>query len=964
MASSSLLSPSLPLQLPAKRRASNFSACNLSFRTISASLLEIPPPSAPPPTVKPKLPIRKIPGDYGLPIIGPIKDRLDYFKGREDYFKSRMQKYQSTVFRANMPPGPFIASNTNVVVLLDGKSFPVLFDVSKVEKRDLFTGTYMPSTDLTGGYRLLSYLDPSEPSHAKLKRLVFFLLKSRRDKVLPEFQTSFSDLFETLESELAAKGKAAFGEANEQACFNFLARSFYGANPAESKLDLDGPKLIGKWVLFQLSPLLTLGLPKLLEELLLHTFPLPPFLVKSDYQKLYDFFYESSGRVLDEAEKMGIDRDEACHNLLFITCFNTFGGMKIFFPNVLKWIGRAGVKLHSRLAKEIRSAVRTNGGKVTMAAMEQMPLMKSVVYEAFRIEPPVSLQYGRAKRDLVIESHDSAFEVKEGELMFGFQPFATRDPKIFERGEEFVADRFIGEGEKLLKHVLWSNGPETENPTVDNKQCAGKDFVVLVSRLLVVEIFLRYNSFEIEVGTSPLVTAVHNSAFISSETFWARAVQLSVAKKTTIRAWNTKSRVSAIDLENDFILFHFSDETEMTRVMQHQPWSFNGHPLLLKRWSPDILVKDLRLNQLPVWMQIHGIPPEYITEEVGALIADRVGDLVEVDIPKFGVDRFLGLASSEKELFPVTYEKLPTVCYSCGCMGHDAKHCVVQIPEQGSLSDDCTVDYAPAEIFGPWLRSEQFHFKSWPLHKLLLQPSGSIGTSDSIKDMEANVERSSEGGMIMEVELDPSSEGVVGPAVSETHGTSAEQAAKLLREGTMNLVAVRTVEERINEAWTSGGCDDDMQRSLLIRAEPDGRRDPSPISKRRVAVPELKDKDHFDNYPQRSCLHFESGGIVSGSGSTSAILVSSPKRTVDKGNINQNLSIGLKPKLATGKVQRLDTSDPALLGSSNTSSFPSFNLLLGCPGCMKPEGLLLRRAMASQKIEKESSTGVLHDLSC
>lgn len=41
-----------------------------------------------------------------------------------------------------MPPGPFITSNPKVIVLLDGKSFPVLFDASKVEKKDLFTGTF------------------------------------------------------------------------------------------------------------------------------------------------------------------------------------------------------------------------------------------------------------------------------------------------------------------------------------------------------------------------------------------------------------------------------------------------------------------------------------------------------------------------------------------------------------------------------------------------------------------------------------------------------------------------------------------------------------------------------------------------------------------------------------------------------------------------------------------------------
>ncbi|KAJ7966687.1 Allene oxide synthase [Quillaja saponaria] len=507
------LQPQQQFQVPTTK-SSKPSSFPFLVRPITASVSERPPlpiPSFSKVTPEPAhLPIRKIPGDCGLPFIGPYKDRLDYFynQGRDEYFKSRIQKYQSTVFRANMPPGPFIASQPNVVVLLDGKSFPVLFDVTKVEKKDLFTGTFMPSLELTGGYRVLSYLDPSEPSHGKLKRLMFFLLQSRRDKVMPEFSSSYAELFETLEKDLAAKGKASFQDANDQAAFNFLARSLFGSNPADTKLGLDGPKLVQKWVLFQLSPILSLGLPKIIEEVVFHSARLPPFLIKSDYQRLYDFFYESSGFVLDEAERLGVSRDEACHNILFATCFNSFGGMKLFFPNVFKWIGRAGVKLHTQLAQEIRSVVRSNGGKVTMAALEQMPLMKSVVYECFRIDPPVPLQFARARQDMVIESHDCAFKIKEGELLFGYQPFATKDPRIFERSEEFVADRFMGEGEKLLEHVLWSNGRETENPKVGNKQCAGKDLVTLVSRLLVVELFLRYDSFEIQVGKSALGASI------------------------------------------------------------------------------------------------------------------------------------------------------------------------------------------------------------------------------------------------------------------------------------------------------------------------------------------------------------------------------------------------------------------------------------------------------------------------
>ncbi|XVE69967.1 hypothetical protein DITRI_Ditri10aG0033500 [Diplodiscus trichospermus] len=464
-----------------------------------------------------KLPLKKIPGDYGLPFIGAIKDRLDYFYnlGPDEFFESKIKKYQSTVFLTNMPPGPFISSNPRVIALLDGKSFPILFDVSKVEKKDLFTGTYMPSTALTGGYRVLSYLDPSEPKHAKLKQLLFFLLKSSSSKVFPEFEACYSNLFETIEKEVAEKGKSSFSTANDQAAFNFLGRAYLGSNPPDTKLGADGPSLISKWLLFQIGPVLAPGiLPKYIEDLLLHTFPLPPFLVKSDYKRLYDFFYESSSFFQDEAEKLGISREEACHNLLFATCFNTFGGMKIFFPSMMKWIGQAGVKLHTALAQEIRSAIKSNGGKLTMAAMEQMSLMKSVVYEGFRIEPPVPSQYAKAKKNLLIESHDAAFEVKEGEMLFGYQPFATKDPKIFDRPEEFVPDRFMGvDGEKLLKYVLWSNGPETESPTVDNKQCAGKNFVVLVSRLFVVELFRRYDTFEIQVATSALGADITVTSF-------------------------------------------------------------------------------------------------------------------------------------------------------------------------------------------------------------------------------------------------------------------------------------------------------------------------------------------------------------------------------------------------------------------------------------------------------------------
>lgn len=468
-----------------------------------------------------KLPLKQVPGTCGLPFIGPIKDRRDYFynQGEDAFFRTRIQKYKSTVFRTNMPPGPFISSNSQVVAVLDAVSFPILFDTSKVEKKNVLDGTYMPSTAFFGGYRPCAFLDPSEPTHAALKGFFLKVIASLHNKLIPSFRNSLSDFFTNVEDQLTDNSKADFNALSDTMSFDFVFRLFCGRSATETVLGSKGPDTSTKWLALQLVPLMTLGikyLPNFIEDLVLHTFSLPFFLVKSDYKKLYNAFYTSASSILDDAEKNGIKRDEACHNLVFLAEFNAFGGMKTLFPALIKWVGSAGESLHARLVSEIRPVVKSEGG-VTLSALEKMTLTKSVVYEALRIEPPVPYQYGKAKEDLVVNSHDAAYCIKKGEMIFGFQPLATKDPRVFENPEEFVGDRFVGEGEELLKYVYWSNGRETEDPRVENKQCPGKDMVVLLSRVMLVEFFLRYDTFTVEsakimLGSAVTITSVTKAA--------------------------------------------------------------------------------------------------------------------------------------------------------------------------------------------------------------------------------------------------------------------------------------------------------------------------------------------------------------------------------------------------------------------------------------------------------------------
>jgi hydroperoxide dehydratase len=458
------------------------------------------------------LPIRDVPGGYGVPFFSPLRDRLDYFyfEGAEEYFRSRIARHGgATVLRVNMPPGPFISGNSRVVAVLDARSFRVLLDDSLVDKAGTLDGTYTPSPALFGGHRPLAFLDAADPRHAAIKGVVLRLAASRMRHVAPAFGEAFAAMFDEVEAGLEASSRVGFNKFNMKHMLDFTCAALFGGTLPSKAIGDTAATKAWTWVGFQLHPLASKVIkPWPLEDLLVHTFRFPPFLVRHVYAELTMFFADVAAGVLDDAEKAhpgAIPRDELLHNLVFLALFNAFGGFTIFMPHLVKWLARGGPELHTRLAGEVRAVAPD--GVITLAAVEKMPLVKSVVWEALRMNPPVEFQYGHARHDIVIESHDAAYEVKKGEMLFGYQPLATRDERVFWRGGEFVPDRFADAGEderrRLLEHVVWSNGPENGEAAVGNKQCPGKNVVVAAGRLMVAELFRRYDTFAADIKEMP-----------------------------------------------------------------------------------------------------------------------------------------------------------------------------------------------------------------------------------------------------------------------------------------------------------------------------------------------------------------------------------------------------------------------------------------------------------------------------
>ncbi|XP_044466563.1 fatty acid hydroperoxide lyase, chloroplastic-like [Mangifera indica] len=162
--------------------------------------------------------------------------------------------------------------------------------------------------------------------------------------------------------------------------------------------------------------------------------------------------------------------------------------------------------IQEKLRKEVKEKIGSSS--LNFESVKDLELVRSFVYEILRHNPPVSLQYGWARKDFQLSSHDSVYDIKKGEVC-GYQSQVMKDRKVFEDPKTFKAERFIGEqGRELLNYLYWSNGPQTGSPTESNKQCAGKDMVTLTSFLIVAYIFQRYESIS---GDSSSITAVEKA---------------------------------------------------------------------------------------------------------------------------------------------------------------------------------------------------------------------------------------------------------------------------------------------------------------------------------------------------------------------------------------------------------------------------------------------------------------------
>ena len=207
---------------------------------------------------------------------------------------------------------------------------------------------------------------------------------------------------------------------------------------------------------------------------------------------------------------------------------------------------------------------------------------------------------------------------------------------------------------------------------------------------------------------------------LAAKFFTKRALSTEVVIRTFNPLWCSKNGFQVRTIGNHILLFAFDNKEEAEKILSLQPLSFDKHLVVLCRYDSAIPISELNFNRVTMWVQVHDIPIPFLNRGVAEDLCNVVGEVckdtklskmegghyflvkttVDVTIPLCRGQK-ISLENGETGWVSFKYERLPIICYWCGCLDHADKDCDRWIESNGTLNPE-------DREYGPWIRASPF----------------------------------------------------------------------------------------------------------------------------------------------------------------------------------------------------------------------------------------------------------------
>ncbi|XP_017972900.1 PREDICTED: uncharacterized protein LOC18612588 [Theobroma cacao] len=195
--------------------------------------------------------------------------------------------------------------------------------------------------------------------------------------------------------------------------------------------------------------------------------------------------------------------------------------------------------------------------------------------------------------------------------------------------------------------------------------------------------------------------------------------------------WSLKGEFQAVDLDNGYYCFKFSNKSDHRHVLSKGPWIIADHYLTIRRWSPGFRSDEASIDSVAAWIRLPGMPLEFYDKEMMSKIGNLLGKTLKIDrTTSYAISgKFVRMCVEldlTKPLVPkiyiggrwqrVEYEGLHMLCFHCGKFGHGSDLCPVRQKETEGFSEEQVTKLA-SEKKNPTREHESTPYGLWMVAK-------------------------------------------------------------------------------------------------------------------------------------------------------------------------------------------------------------------------------------------------------
>lgn len=162
------------------------------------------------------------------------------------------------------------------------------------------------------------------------------------------------------------------------------------------------------------------------------------------------------------------------------------------------------------------------------------------------------------------------------------------------------------------------------------------------------------------------------------------------------KAWGNPEGLQVSDVGFNMFLFSFNSKEEAVAVLNKSPWYVMNKLVSLQSWEHRIAIHEIDFAMVQFWVQVQGLPLEFISVKNAGKILQKMGDVIEIEDPlvegklvrpfirarvvvnvtnPLSTGCWIPRQGLSKVWASIKYERLQDLCFKYGIIGHEQKNC-------------------------------------------------------------------------------------------------------------------------------------------------------------------------------------------------------------------------------------------------------------------------------------------------